>query len=369
MVDVTLVRTIEQLERLAKDWDRLAQGAWMRSYLWHSCWVRHYAGPAELRVLVARRGTEVIGIMPMLEERRILTGRTLVWTGSGKVCTDDLGILVASEDQEVVTEAFAQTLVTGSAFAWDYCDLDGVRDEDPSMTYLNSCLMASHAMAFDRMAGPRCWKLALCSNASGQVVWPKRLRGRMKQGQRELADGTCTVDLAGHKDEALRKLLVIQQMHQTRWQNKGQPGCFADDRFTRFLTEYVTRRWDEGGVRILTLRWQGLPAAGLVGFQSGNTLHLYLTAMADEFAEHNPGWKLHGFAAENALREGCNAIDYMRGDEEYKQRLGAVPATQGRWLMASPKLSGQVRRTLYQTAREIKSYWGAAASPPVFGAR
>ena len=45
---------------------------------------------------------------------------------------------------------------------------------------------------------------------------------------------------------------------------------------------------------------------------------------AGEFREHSPGWVLLGYVLQWATENGIEEFDFMRGDEEYKYRFGAV---------------------------------------------
>ncbi|HMK09719.1 MAG TPA: GNAT family N-acetyltransferase, partial [Anaerolineales bacterium] len=66
----------------------------------------------------------------------------------------------------------------------------------------------------------------------------------------------------------------------------------------------------------------GQPAAGAFCFDYGSRLLVYNSGMDPSFHALSPGWALLGGLIRSACQDGKLAIDLMRGDEDYKFRLG-----------------------------------------------
>jgi CelD/BcsL family acetyltransferase involved in cellulose biosynthesis len=173
------------------------------------------------------------------------------------------------------------------------------------------------------------------------------------------------VNVPSTLEQALSELDVIKAMHQSRWESRGIDGCFSNPSFSKLVSDLIIENWPRAGSTIAVLRWDGIPAAGTICFHDASTWYVYVASMAPEFAERKPGWKLNGFLADLAILKGCTRMDFMRGDEIYKQRLGAKPTCQQRWLISSHKLRGRLQRVLYRTAREIKHYITLPTPAPV----
>jgi len=77
-----------------------------------------------------------------------------------------------------------------------------------------------------------------------------------------------------------------------------------------------------GWLRLEMLTVDGRPAAGAFCFDYGNRLMIYNSGMDPAFQALSPGWALLGHLIRSAAEEGKVAVDFMRGDEEYKLRLG-----------------------------------------------
>ena len=155
----------------------------MQRLSWLLPWWHAYQATYRLHVLVAYRGELVCGIMPLAESTSALTGRSLVFMGSGKVCSDDLGILVQSSDIEEVAVAFATWVVESpDCCQWDHLDLDGVREGNQAMEYFGGMLEVLTGSKIERKPSPSCWTASL---AGGYDAYLSRLTKRARKIVRE----------------------------------------------------------------------------------------------------------------------------------------------------------------------------------------
>lgn len=363
MVNVSLIKSLQELESLRTHWNRLSDGHWMRSWDWQSQWIETYQGTGKVCVLVAEEAGQVLGILPFFERYRPWTGRTLEMVGSDKICSDDLGILCSDEHGVRVAAAFANYLSNSNELRWDYMDLDGIRANNFAMNAFAEALQSHQPIEIDRRTESSCWLLQLHPGPDGNHIWPTRLRKTIKVAQQQQESGVLGFHTSTTPEQAAKDLEIIERLHQARWKSVGVSGCFANDQFTRFVTSYVSRRWSEEkeipstspSVMVSTLTWEGRDAAGVLSFVNGNTLSIYLTAMNPQLAEIKPGWKLQGFLINQAARNGLKYVDYMRGDEVYKQRLRCEPSPQQRWVIPSPRIVGRVRKAVYETAKHLRN--------------
>jgi CelD/BcsL family acetyltransferase involved in cellulose biosynthesis len=72
--------------------------------------------------------------------------------------------------------------------------------------------------------------------------------------------------------------------------------------------------------------------------------------------EHRPGWMLNGECIKLALQAGKKRINFLRGDEEYKARLGADPTEQHRWVATSPRFWPRIRKSAIRTGVELRNW-------------
>ena len=82
--------------------------------------------------------------------------------------------------------------------------------------------------------------------------------------------------------------------------------------------------FDHGYLWLAFLTVDGVKAAACLNFDYKNKLWGYNSGVSREFMELSPGWVLLGNQLQWACEHGRSEFDFMRGDEEYKYRFGAV---------------------------------------------
>ena len=373
---IECVCDIEKLESLKGDFDRLSKGVVVQRLFWLLPWWEAYESSHALHVLVAYRGAEVCGILPLAETRLVVTGRTLVFMGSGKVCSDDLGILVKDSDSQEIAEAFATWLVESpDCCRWDHLDLDGVRENNRTMELFGQHLESLTGSPIERKSSPNCWAASLEGGLDAyRSRLTKRARKIVREAESAIRSGDGVFEIAQTLEQALDFVDEIEQMHQARWREQGIEGCFASSAFRIFLRAAVRSMWNEPWfplqdtpevlespgqqrVQVGLLRIHGVPAAGCICYLDRDSLAMYLTGMNPKLAENRPGWMLNKCIIKRAMALGCTRFDFLRGDEKYKERLGGESTVQHRWVLPANRLSSQVRNVAYRAAVGVKRWW------------
>ena len=381
MLRVECIRELSSLTSIQNDWNRLSNGMTMRRPSWLLSWWDAYQESHRLCVLVALSDdNQVRGIMPLAETRNLLTGSTLVFMGSGKVCSDEQGILCENGYGEETADAFANWLaVSSECLQWDHLNLDGIRDSDDVMKRFGQTLCSATQSTITYRSGPSCWKANLEGGLDTyRASLSKRARKILKEASVELSSGRSRFHLAETLDDSNLLLPEISRVHQMRWKERGIEGCFSEGTFTQFLETATKKLWNDpwalktettakhdaiqgNRVHIAVLEIAHQTAAGAFCFRDRNSLSVYLIGMNPEFAQSKPGWQLLYGCIEHAINLECDSIDFLRGDEEYKGRLGGVPSSQQRWVVPSSRWASKLRFAAYRAASEVKTWWQSTA--------
>ena len=80
----------------------------------------------------------------------------------------------------------------------------------------------------------------------------------------------------------------------------------------------------EAGASIDLLSVGDRPVAAAFGFAESQAYYLYNSAYDPAFAEAGPGFVLLAAMIERSISDGLARFDFLKGDERYKYRLGAV---------------------------------------------
>ncbi len=96
----------------------------------------------------------------------------------------------------------------------------------------------------------------------------------------------------------------------------------AMEQHMRLTAEFAAR---DGSLNLAFMTVADEKAAGYLSFDFLNRIWVYNSGIDwENFAEYSPGWVLLAYLLQWANEAGREAFDFMRGDEEYKYRFGAV---------------------------------------------
>lgn len=82
--------------------------------------------------------------------------------------------------------------------------------------------------------------------------------------------------------------------------------------------------FEAGCLHLAFLEIEGQKAAGYLSFDYLNRLWVYNSGLDRAFTKYSPGWVLLGYLLQWANENKRSEFDFMRGDEDYKYRFGAV---------------------------------------------
>lgn len=129
--------------------------------------------------------------------------------------------------------------------------------------------------------------------------------------------------------EGMVEEVELETHHGTGWafeefvrlhrQAEGEKGSFLTDE----LTEIFAALAGQEGWRLDALRAGETAAAVVFGWSDDTGYYLYNSAYDRALGEASPGVVLLGALIEQAIAEGVSRFDFLKGDEDYKFRLGA----------------------------------------------
>jgi CelD/BcsL family acetyltransferase involved in cellulose biosynthesis len=319
------VRSLSALHELRPAWERLLARAPYATPFQSAEWLIPWAelfGAEGLLVLAAWRGGDLVGLAPLRADEGP-DGITLSFLGRG--ISDYSGFLVLPSEGEHIARALWHRLLELRR-RWDVCDLNALPPGDPAFHIPLPAPLREVVQDEDV-----CPYLPL-PGAAGQLVdvLPHRmghralryLRRLQREGELrfELADPS-TVD--AHMDDFFR-------LHTARWENRQLPGVLADEDVRTFHCLVAHGMCARGRLRLHALRWKGQVCAMVYAFVHGRRVYSYLSGFDPELASYSLGTVSIFHALRHAVDEGCEVFDFLRGDEAYKYRWGAVNRTNRR---------------------------------------
>lgn len=353
--------SFEQLQTLEVAWRELANGHPFSDWDWCHSWWSAYGDDRELYVLVATDDSHVVGIAPWCLEKSATRGRRVKFLGTGHACTDYVSILATPEQQDRVTNAFANWLLkaneaTERANTWDFLSFEGVLRDSSSMNALRGAMeVIGHTTHDD--APLRCWRLNVGADWDGYLssLGSKSKRRKVRDVRRKyIENGRSNFQVATSDSQFEEYFNDFVLLHQMRRESLGECGCFASSEFSTFLEALSRHYFAQGRLLLTRLKIDNELAASSLGIQDAGTHYMYQTGMAPSMSEHSPGWIMNVQNILHAQQQGLTSIDYLRGDEPYKERLGAVPIEMDKFRIVGRRASSVILDSAWLLRSEVK---------------
>lgn len=307
-----LLQTTRQLEEFSPQWEELwridANATPFQSPAWLLPWWHCFA--QELHALTISRNGALLAFLPFYLCHEAHGASQLLLLGVGT--TDYLDGLFAPACTTEQVAAGLRFLSGGGG--WETLCASQLRPRTLLAQALESISGAAQfeGESCSRMPAARLQEMPLKVRRNVRMYRNRAMRlGRLELEQADRTNWRAAFD-------------DLVRLHGARWQCRGEPGVFADERVAQWHAEALPTLEDRGMLRLHSLRVNGETAAVLYAltdppWRPQRTAYFYLSAYAPEFAELSPGTLLLAMAIDRAAEEGVKTIDMLRGDELYKQ--------------------------------------------------
>ncbi|MFW6170452.1 MAG: GNAT family N-acetyltransferase [Planctomycetota bacterium] len=329
---VDRLKSLQGDDPLVRSWDSLADGNPFLSWEWLECWWRHYGprqsdGRRQLLVIAVRdRDGGLVGLAPWYLDYSLLEGWAIRFLGSGEICSEYLTVPCKSGYQDAVSAALVRWLLDESPIRWNALDFSAVVPDDPFLTSLvgqlegRGCKVCRESVVSCwRMELPGCWDEYLRSLSKSRRQKIRQLHRRF------LESGAAVVHQVKTESELETGFSVLWNLHQSRRNSLGEPGCFVSPRFVAFHKETSRRLLERAQLQLNWVSIGEVPAAAEYSLKSRDTVFFYQSGIAPEMADKRPGWLSLTNSIRTAISQGYRYYDFLRGDEAYKASLGAKP--------------------------------------------
>ena len=313
-----LITTTESLVSRIAEWQELwaqdTRATPFQSPEWLLPWWKHL-GVGELFTIAARDDDRLIGLLPAYIYQPPATNqRQLLFLGIG---TSDYldALMTPGREQDVLPLLFDCLMAHRSR--WDVAYLQQLRCDSP----LLRLPQLARNLAAERDADP-CYFLFPGANHTK----PKMRENLSYYRRRAERSGHLRVQTADAAT-ALTLFNALVSFHSSRWRARGESGVLADERIQSAHRECIPLLYHRGLLRLSALTLNDHPIAVIYAFvdapnRSDRRFYCYLTAFDPQWDSLSPGTLLLGFLLEQAAHEKAAALDFLRGQERYKQFWG-----------------------------------------------
>lgn len=361
MTNLEIVENLSVLRELASDWETLNKSSPMQSPDWMIAWWQHFRTPQDqLCVAVVRDASNsVVGIAPWFRRSSVAMGRTIHFLGSDRACSDFQTLLCQPEEESAVISAITNWLsnCTNPKWRWDLLDFDGVAANDSVMNQFFD-RMSDMGHITHRRSNLNTWRLSLDGGWKGFLE--RQSKSQRNQSRNFANRFDKSSDLAFRfasqaADGGCSCIDALIQLHQMRWEASGMEGCFSDHRMNQFFGASMATMIAKGTADIAIIQRDQRPIAAVTWLFMGNVIFCYQSGRDPSEDANRIGRIATTVGIRWAAENGFTAMDYLRGDEEYKSQMRAVPTPCQRVRVVARAGTSQLRHNLWLACREMKS--------------
>lgn len=279
---------------------------------WHAVWLRHFGGDAAPVFLSIRREAELIGVAAL--DMHPGAAREL---GDHNV-RDYAGPLALPGEEDAVAAGILEWLREDLTPAVTFWGLPA----DGAMT---GAIERASALGWtlERSREAVCPGVDLTGDFEAYVAaLSKKDRHELRRKMRNLeAAGQAGFETADTPEGVAAKLDRFFELMRI---SRGDKDEFLTPAMEAFFRDLAATFPALGMLRLSTLTLDGVEIAMTLAFEDEANVYLYNSGYDPAFAHLAAGLVSKAWAIRDACERGKRRFDFLRGEEEYKRRLGGV---------------------------------------------
>ena len=329
-MQLKVLRSLEEINALEKAWNALLeQSASHVPFLRHEyirTWWKTLGGGewshGELFVVLGYEDNgKLAGIAPLFFTENLDGEPALMLVGSIEI-SDYLDLIASPSNLNPFIEALFDFLASPQAPAWRVLDLYNLMETSPTLATLRQ-EATRHGWEYTQAQLQHCPYIPLPGDWDSYLAGiDKKQRHEIRRKIRRAENHTLPmhwyiVDDEASLDTEIDAFLTLMALD-------AEKSRFLTDIMRTQMRAAVHTAFRAGWLQLSFLEFGGEKAASYLNFDFGNHIWVYNSGLNDTFRELSPGWVLLGYLIQEAIQHGCAAFDFMRGDEDYKYRFGAI---------------------------------------------
>jgi CelD/BcsL family acetyltransferase involved in cellulose biosynthesis len=327
---LTTIRTLPELASLEKEWnDLLGVSASHVPFLRHeyiTAWWQGLGGGewahGELFVVTARDdGGELVGIAPMFITDNRDGEPALMLLGSIEI-SDYLDIIARERDIPAFIEALLTYLMDQPTPAVSQLDWFNLLESSPTLGALQAAAQKL-GWSYSQHSLQHCPYILLPDDWEDYICCiDKKQRHEIRRKMRRAEEYYLPVRWYFCQDESTLEQDIDDFLQLMS--HDGEKAKFLTPEMRKQMHAIVQAAFQAGWLQLSFIEVNGQRAAGYLNFDCMDHIWVYNSGLDFQFSELSLGWVLLGHLLQWAIENGRQCFDFMRGDEQYKYRFGAV---------------------------------------------
>ena len=294
------------------------------TYGYQHTWWEHKGGgewpQAELRIVAAKQGEELVGIAPLFIGTR--NGKAEIhFVGSIEI-SDYLDFIVLPQYTDDFIIRLFQLIKEEKTQFPGTIQLFNIPENSPSLEVIKEINKGNDwSIEIDRayhtpeIELSEDWDTYLAGVDKKQRHEIRRKLRRATESE-DNVNWHITAD-RNSLEEDIRGFLSLMEIDDAKKQ-------FLTENMRKQMTAIIHWAFNAGFLQLSFLTINGEKAAGYLCFDYGGKIYVYNSGFSFDYQYYSPGWVLLSFLIQHAIETGKTHFDFLRGDENYKYKFGAI---------------------------------------------
>ena len=310
-----------------QEWNDLVQGSvsdnpFLR-YEYQRAWWEHRGGGewanAQLVLVTAREDEKLIGIAPLFISE--YDGQPALLLNGSIEISDYLDLIVRMDHHAHFITGLLDFLASSLADSWRGLDWYNLPDSSPTLAALKAESAQRGWTHLEEMYRPTP-RIALNGDFDeylSRVEKKQRheIRRKIRRAEESERGVRWFISDMADVDAEIDAFLGLME------QDQGKAG-FLQESMRDQMRAVIRTAHENGWLWLAFLEADGQRIAAALNFDYNNKLWGYNAGVNRAFMDLSPGWVLLGYVLQWCCENKRTEFDFMRGDEEYKYRFGAV---------------------------------------------
>lgn len=274
-------------------------------------------GEGELQIITLRdeEGT-LVGLAPLYLHKNSENKNELCFVGCVNV-SDYLDMLI---DQKYQLEGYAklEEVLTAELNDWQAMYLCSLPEDSPTREWLKKIFVSAKEIQQDvspQIVLPQSWELYLARI-------DRKQRHEVKRKMRRVEEVDHQYEVITEEADAKAALPEFIELHK---KSSAEKRDFWDESHLQFFAEFIPAAAKAGWLKLYFLKIENVRTAAMLVFDYNDQYLLYNSGFDQAAFKHlSTGNVLTAYTIQKAIEEKKTVYDFLRGNEEYKFRFGAV---------------------------------------------
>lgn len=330
-MQLEIIQTIEAMESLSEEWNDLlcCCSASHVPFLRHEylkVWWQTLGGGewphGELYVITGRdEEGDLVGIAPLFFTKNLDGLPAMMFIGSIEI-SDYLDLIVRPKVLPQFIDRLLDWLASDQAPSWEVVDFYNIPDYSPTLAALQAAAEL-RGWSYEKTPLQKSPYIPLPGDWETYLARiDKKQRHEIRRKMRRAEESLVPVRWYIVEDEPALDGEIEDFL--TLMAYDPEKARFLTQAMRTQMRRSVQAAFKAGWLQMAFLEVGGEKAAGYLNFDYNGHIWVYNSGLNFNFRELSPGWVLLGYLLQWANEHQRAAFDFMRGDEEYKYRFGAI---------------------------------------------